>query len=186
MYSSTRVFFAIAAAAIIVFAQDSPTQNKSRSSKSIGGDQQFAMKAAQGGMAEVQLGQLAQKNASNNSVKQFGERMVTDHSNANDQLKGLASQKNITVPISLSAKDQALYRNLSSKTGSDFDKAYITAMLKDHKEDIAEFQQEANSGSDPDIKAWAAKTLPTLQEHLRMAEDCAKQIGISTTTGGER
>jgi putative membrane protein len=186
MHNTMRVLFVAVATAAIAFAQDSPPQSKSRPSKSMGGDHQFMMKAAQGGMAEVQLGQLAQKNASNSSVKQFGERMVTDHSKANDQAKALAGEKNITLPTSLSAKDQALYRNLSGKTGSDFDKAYITAMLKDHKEDIAEFQQEANSGTDPDIKAWAAKTLPTLQEHLRMAEDCAKQLGISTTTGGDQ
>jgi putative membrane protein len=180
----TRVVFAIAASAAVAFSQDDQP-SKSRS-KSMGGDQQFMMKAAQGGMAEVQLGQLAQKNASNSAVKQFGERMVTDHSKANDQAKSLASQKNITLPTSMGSKEQSMYRSLSSKTGNEFDKAYITAMIKDHNEDIAEFQQEANSGNDPDVKAWAAKTLPTLKEHLRMAEDCAKQLGISTTTGGDR
>ncbi len=179
-----RVFLAVAAATAMAFAQDTPAQSRQKSSKSMGGDHQFAMKAAQGGMAEVQLGQLAQKNGSHSCVKQFGERMVTDHSKANDQLKALASQKNITLPTSLSAKDEATYRSLSSKSGSDFDKSYITDMLKDHREDIAEFQQQSNSGTDPDLKAWAAKTLPTLQEHLRMAESCAKQLGISTTTGG--
>ena len=150
------------------------------------GDRHFMEKAAQGGMAEVQLGQLAQKNGSSSCAKQFGQKMASDHSKANDQAKSLAAQRGITLPASMNSKDQSLYRSLSSKTGSDFDKAYITATIKDHNQDIAEFRQEAISGSDPDIKAWAAKTLPTLEEHLRMAEDCAKQLGIASTTGGDR
>ena len=177
-----RALFAIATA--VACAQDAPPPPRS-SGRAIG-DQQFMKKAAEGGIAEVQLGQLAQKNASNSSVKQFGERMVTDHSKANDQARKLGSEKNIALPTSMNSKDQALYRNLSAKTGAEFDKAYITAMIKDHKEDIAEFRREASSGNDPDIKAWAAKTLPVLEEHLRMAEDCAKQLGISTSpTGGD-
>ncbi len=181
--NAVRVFLVGAAVALAAYPQSS---SRSSSSQSMG-DQQFLMKAAQGGMAEVELGQLAEKNASNSSVKQFGQRMVTDHSKANEQAKSLAAQKSITLPASMNSTDQSLYRSLSSKTGSDFDKAYITAMIKDHHEDIAEFQHEANSGTDPDIKAWAAKTLPTLQEHLRMAESCAKQLGISTSpTGGDR
>ena len=170
--------------ASFVYAQG--TQPSSANSNASSQDQQFLMKAAQGGMAEVALGRLAEKNASNSSVKQFGERMVQDHTKANDQAKSLASQKGVTLPASMNSKDEALERTLSSKTGSDFDKAYITAMLKDHKEDIAEFQNEANSGIDRDIKAWASKTLPTLQEHYRMAEGCARQLGISVSTGGDR
>jgi putative membrane protein len=167
------------------FSQDSQTQPRTHSRAP--GDQTFLAKAAEGGMAEVQLGQLAEKNGSSSCVKQFGQRMVADHSKANEIAKSIAVQKSITLPASASAKDQSLYRSLSAKTGSDFDKAYITAMVKDHREDIAEFRQEANSGNDPDIKGWAAKTLPTLEEHLRMAQDCATQLGISTgTTGGDR
>ncbi|MBZ5602132.1 MAG: DUF4142 domain-containing protein [Acidobacteriia bacterium] len=180
-----RVILIGTALALAVNAQDS--QPPAKTSSRAMGDHQFVTKAAQGGMAEVQLGQLAQKNASNSSVQQFGQRMATDHAKANEQLKSLAAQKGITLPSGMDSKDQSLYRSLSSKTGKDFDKAYITAMIKDHNEDIAEFQHEANSGTDPDIKAWAAKTLPTLQEHLRLAESCAKQLGISTTpTGGDR
>ncbi len=175
----------VGAVCVIASAQEPQTQSKRSSTHSMS-DRNFLMKAAEGGMAEVELGQLAAKNASNSSVKQFGQRMVTDHSKANEQAKAIAAQKNVTLPTSMNSKDQATYRNLSSKTGSDFDKAYITDMLKDHREDIAEFRSEANSGTDPDVKAWAAKTLPTLEEHLRMAEDCAKQLGISTTsTGGD-
>jgi putative membrane protein len=180
-----RVVLAVGAATMLpMLAEDTQMPSKNRASARSMGDQQFLKKAAEGGMAEVQLGQLASKNASTGCATEFGQRMVADHSKANDQAKSLAGEKNITLPASPSAKDQSLYRTLSSKTGSDFDKAYIGAMIKDHKEDITEFQQEANSGNDPDIKAWAAKTLPTLQQHLTMAEDCAKQLGISSTTGG--
>ena len=146
-------------------------------------DHTFLKNAAQGGMAEVQLGQLAEKNGSSEAVKQFGRRMVTDHTRMGDEVKSLAATKNVTLPATLNSKDQALYKSLSAKTGSDFDRAYITAMVKDHNHDIAAFQQEANSGSDPDIKSIAARALPTLQEHLRLAEDAAKQLGITTSTG---
>lgn len=179
-----RVILALATAAI-AYPQDTSQTYPQSKTRTMSGDQTFLKKAIEGGMAEVQLGQLAQKNASNSSVKQFGERMVTYHSKANDQAKSLAAQKNITPPTSLNSKDQATYRSLSAKTGAEFDKAYITAMIKDHNEDIAEFRHQANSGTDPDIKAWAAKTLPTLEEHLKMAQDIAKQLGIATTTGGE-
>jgi len=146
-------------------------------------DHTFLKNAAQGGMAEVQLGQLAEKNGSNAAVKQFGQRMVTDHTRMGDEVKSLAATKNVTLPATLNSKDQALYKSLSAKTGSDFDRAYISAMVKDHNHDIADFQQEANSGNDPDIKSLAARARPTLQEHLRLAEDAARQLGMTTSTG---
>ncbi|MGH9559727.1 MAG: DUF4142 domain-containing protein [Bryobacteraceae bacterium] len=149
-------------------------------------DQQFLKKAAQGNMAEVKLGQLAQQNGSNSSVKQFGERMVKDHSRLDGEAKEVAQKRNITLPTTVSEKDQSEYQRLSLKTGNDFDKAYITAMIRDHEKDIAEFQKEAKSGMDPEIKELAAKALPTLREHLQLARDAAKQLGISTNpTGGD-
>jgi putative membrane protein len=137
-------------------------------------DKTFMNKAAQGGMAEVELGQLATEKGQSDDVKKFGQRMVDDHSKANDQLKSLASQKGVTLPTDVSAKDKALKSRLSNMSGSQFDHAYIQAMVKDHKEDIAEFQKEANSGKDSDVKNWASQTLPTLQDHLKMAEQASK------------
>lgn len=134
-------------------------------------------------MAEIQLGQLAQKNASAQVVKQFGHRMVVDHTNLLEQTKSLASSKGIDLPTSPSAKDEATYRNLESKTGDSFDKAYISDMLADHRQDIAKVQHEASAGSDPDIRALATKALPTLKEHLRLAENAARQLGIPTGSG---
>jgi len=182
MRNTIRIAVVLTSAfATLAIGQDS--QSKMHSARSVG-DHQFLTKAAEGGMAEVALGRLAEKSGSNTCVKQFGERMVTDHSKANDQAKSLAAQKNITLPSSMNTKDESTYRSLSSKTGSDFDKAYMSDMIEDHRADIAEFRQEANSGTDPDIKAWASKTLPTLEEHLKLAESCGKQLGV-TTTGGD-
>ncbi len=133
-------------------------------------DNTWINKAAQGGMAEVELGQLAQSKASSNAVKQFGQRMVDDHTKANDELKRIAADKGITLPSGLDAKSQATKDRLSKLSGKEFDHAYMEDMVKDHREDIAEFKKEASSGKDPEVKAFASKTLPTLEEHLKLAE----------------
>ncbi|HSC37010.1 MAG TPA: DUF4142 domain-containing protein, partial [Chitinophagaceae bacterium] len=124
-------------------------------------DASFAVAAADGGMLEVQLGQLAQTNGSSAAIKSFGKEMVADHGKANQELAALAQTKGIVLPTSLSAKHQDTYNDLAAKKGVDFDKAYADLMVSDHKEDIDEFQKEADKGNDPDIKAWAGKTLPT-------------------------
>lgn len=126
----------------------------------------FVMKAASGGMMEVELGKVAQDKAKNQRVKDFGGMMVTDHSSANDELKGIASSKNITLPASVPADEQKHIDMLKSKSGADFDKAYTNMMVEDHKKDIAEFKKAAEKCTDPDIKNFAAKTLPVLEKHL--------------------
>jgi putative membrane protein len=141
-----------------------------------GTDQTFMNKAAQGGMAEVELGKLAETHASNDAVKNFGKRMVTDHSKVNDQLKNIAAKENVTLPTSLDSKDQATLDRLSKLNGADFDRTYIKDMVSDHKTDISEFQRESNRGSDPEVKQFASSTLPILQEHLRLAEDAQNQV----------
>jgi putative membrane protein len=159
-------------------------QSSSNSSAQVSSsDKMFMDKAAQGGMAEVQLGQLATEKAQSDDVKKFGQRMVDDHSKANDQLKSLASQKSVTLPTDLNAKDKALKDRLSKLSGAQFDHAYMQAMVKDHKEDIAEFQKEANRGKDSDVKNWASQTLPTLQDHLKMAEQDSKSASASNSKG---
>ena len=132
----------------------------------------FAVKAASGGMEEVQLGQLAQQKASSQRVKDFGSMMVQDHSAANDELKRLASSKNITLPTSVSNDQQDDINDLSKKSGTDFDKAYMKMMVNDHEKDIKEFEKAGNNLKDADVKNFAMKTLPTLQKHL----DSAKAI----------
>jgi|SRR5579875_3759612 len=140
-------------------------------------DAKFAMKAAQGGMAEVQMGQLAAQKASSPDVKAFGQQMVDDHTKANDQLKSVAQQENMTLPTTLDAKDQALYTKLQGMSGADFDKAYVKAMVKDHQEDIKEFQKESDKGKDPQIKNFASQTLPVLQQHLSKIQSIASNMG---------
>jgi len=142
-------------------------------------DQTFVNKAAQGGQAEVTLGQLASQKASNQKVKDFGQRMVADHGKAGQQLTGIAQKKSITPPSSMTSEDEALYKKLQGMSGSEFDKTYMEAMVKDHQKDIDEFQREADSGKDSDVKAFASQTLPTLREHLKMAQDAAAAVGAS-------
>jgi putative membrane protein len=144
-----------------------------------GSDETFVMKAAHAGMEEVELGKLAVEKASSDEVKKFGQRMVDDHSKANEELKTLAQNKKITLPTDVDAKEKALHDRLMKLSGPDFDRAYLRAMLTDHREDVAEFRKEAKSGNDPDVKAWAAKTLPTLEEHLKLAEQGTKTVGTS-------
>ncbi len=139
-------------------------------------DKKFVMEAAVGGMEEVQLGQLAAQKASDTDVKNFGQKMVDDHSKANDQLKQVASQKGITVPSTLPASKQKEVDHLSKLSGAAFDKAYVSMMVKDHKKDVAEFKKESTKAKDSDVKSFASTTLPTLQDHLKMIEDISAKM----------
>ena len=139
-------------------------------------DKHFIQEAADGGLAEVELGQLAADKASSPEVKQFGERMVKDHSKANDELKEIAAKKGVTLPSSPSKKNEATKERLSKLSGDAFDRAYMSDMVKDHKKDIAEFQRESTSGHDPDVKQFASETLPTLKEHLKQAESVSPKL----------
>lgn len=129
-------------------------------------DAKFAVEAANGGMAEVELGTLAQQKASNPKVKDFGSMMVTDHTKANNEMKALAQTKNITLPTAISSDEQKVKDDLSAKSGNDFDKAYVSNMIDDHKKDIKAFEDASKNCKDPDLKAFAIKTLPTLKMHL--------------------
>ena len=134
-------------------------------------DQDFVMKAAQGGQMEVDLGQLAATKAASNDVKDFGNRMVTDHGKAGDELKSLASQKGMTLPATPSKDEAKTSNDLSKKTGAAFDKAYMSDMVKDHEKDAKEFENATKKVQDPDLKNWATKTLTVVQDHLKMAKD---------------
>jgi len=134
-------------------------------------DQHFVTDAAVGGMAEVELGKLAADKAANADVKKFGQRMADDHGKANDELKSLAQSRQITLPSAIDAKHKATIDRLSKLSGEAFDRAYVEEMLKDHQKDVAAFRTESKSGKDPEVKAWAGKMLPTLEEHLKMVQD---------------
>src|SRR3954467_15601540 len=146
-------------------------------------DQSFAREAAIGGMAEVELGNLAKDKGSNADVKRFGDRMATDHGKANDELKQWAQQKNVTLPTELDAKHKATRDRLTKLSGDAFDKAYMHEMVMDHTHDVAAFKRESTAAKDPDLKAWAGKTLPTLEDHMKMAKDTSAKVGSAGTSG---
>jgi putative membrane protein len=150
--------------------------NTNMSSGHANADSKFVMAAAMGGMMEVELGRAATTRAASDEVKQFGQRMVDDHTKANNDLTQVATQKGITLPTAPDPKHQAEMTKLLSLSGADFDRAYMKMMVKDHQKDVKEFQAEANKGHDADVKGFAAAKLPTLQEHLRMAEDINSRV----------
>ena len=139
-------------------------------------DAKFAVEAANGGLAEVELGQLAQQKAIDSRVKDFGSMMVSDHSKANDQMKTLAKNKGISLPATLSTANQKLKDDLNSKSGKDFDKAYVKAMIEDHKEDIEAFENATKILQDAELKAFAVNTLPVLKKHLDAIEKISQAI----------
>jgi putative membrane protein len=141
-------------------------------------DAAFYQKAAEGGIAEVELGKLAQEKSASQSVKDFGAMMVTDHGAANDKLKAIADRKSVKLPTSPSVSQMATKTKLEVLSGSAFDKSYIKGMVKDHRETIEGFQKEATSGQDPDAKAFATSTLPTLKKHLKQIESIASAQGV--------
>lgn len=136
-------------------------------------DRKFVMEAAMGGMMEVELGRLAVERASSEGVRQFGQRMIDDHTRANQQLMQIASGLGVTPPAALDAKHTAMVAKMARLSGAEFDRAYIKQMVKDHQKMVALFQREAARGMQPDLRGFASQTLPALQEHLQMARSMA-------------
>jgi putative membrane protein len=150
-------------------------------------DHNFVMDAAMGGLMEVELGRIAAQKGASEAVKQFGQRMVDDHSNANQELMSLASSKGMTLPTALDDKHQKDVAKLSAMSGAEFDRAYAKMMLKDHEKDVKEFERQSTRGGDPELRAFATKTLPTLQEHLQMARALPGNEGSgNSNSGGSR
>jgi putative membrane protein len=135
-------------------------------------DEDFIKDAVSGGLMEVELGRYAQQNAKNPRVRNFGAMMVRDHSKANDELKALLTQKNIPVPATMDDKHHDKMTDIQKKTGADFDKDYMKEMVDDHEKDVDKFKKQAENGTDPELKSFAAKTLPVLLMH----QDSAKKI----------
>jgi putative membrane protein len=141
-------------------------------------DRTFVREAAKGGMAEVEMGKLAASKATNPEVKAFGQKMVDDHSKANDQLRQVASGKGMQLPTNLDTKSRAAYNHLEKLSGDAFDRAYVKMMVKDHVQDVAAFDKEAkSSGADSDVQQFASSTLPTLRSHLSMINDINSKMG---------
>ena len=139
-------------------------------------DQEFVTKAGMGGLAEVQMGNLVQPKAANADVKTFAQKMVTDHSAANQELQQLAMAKGVTLPTELAGDHKAALDHLATLSGAALDKAYMQHMVEDHVKDVAEFEKASTTAQDPDVKAFAAKTLPVLQQHLQLAKDTSAKL----------
>ncbi|GEM_PF-441110 len=137
---------------------------------------EFVMEAASGGMMEVELGKIAQQKASSQDVRDFGKMMERDHSKANRELKAIIEKQNITMPTVLIDEHKNKVNALTQLSGSEFDKEYMSFMVEDHKEDIEKFQEAAESEENAEVKGWAQKTLPVLQQHLEHAEEVNKNL----------
>jgi putative membrane protein len=140
----------------------------------------FISHALEGGMAEVQLGQLAQQKSESNDVKQFAQKMVTDHGEMGDKwLKPVAQQMGVNPPKGPSKKDRKAMEKLQGLSGQDFDREYITMMVKDHQKDLKEFKEEANAAQNPNIKQIAEKGSQVIEQHLQLIEQIAKNHNVN-------
>jgi len=179
--SSTLLALSFGAAMTLAAAAQTGMQSGARQNSSMGkqsagtasSDTNFLKRAAAGGLAEVELGQLAVQKASNEQIKQFGKRMIDDHSKANEELKNIAAQEHVTLPSKPDMKDRATRDQLEKLSGAEFDQAYMSDMLKDHKKDLAEFERASKTAKNPAVKSFAEQTLPVLREHLNQAEQIA-------------
>jgi putative membrane protein len=141
-------------------------------------DKIFLRKAAQGGMAEVKLGQLAAEKGSSEEVKTFGQKMVDDHTQLNNEMAPIADSMGVRMPKNLNKEDQAEYDKLSGLSGNDFDMEYLSAMVKDHHKDLREFRAEAASTTDPTLQAAVTKATKVIHEHSVMVDKLAREKGV--------
>jgi putative membrane protein len=171
--------FSLGAAAQTTTTSTNSSSKAAANSRTSNSDRVFIRKAAEGGLAEVELGRLATEKAASPEVKQFGQRMVDDHTKANDQLKQVASDEGVKVPDKLDAKDAATKARLEKLSGHAFDRAYMRDMVADHTKDVSEFRMEAKDAKDPAVKNFATQTLPTLEDHLKDAKSIAPKTATT-------
>lgn len=167
MKAQLRILAAAAAAAILASPLALAAKTKADA---------FMLKAIQGNLSEIKVGQLAQQKGASEGVRHFGAVLEQDHSKANQQAMTAASSMGVTPPAEPSPKEQRIYRHLASLSGSKFDKAFAKAMVKDHKKDIAEFEKEAKTSNSP-ASSYAQAVLPDLKKHLRLAESLERHPG---------
>jgi putative membrane protein len=161
-------------------SMNSPMNNGMSQAQTTAMDKMFVSKAMQGGMAEVQLAQLTLQKSNNEQVKQFAQRMIDDHTKLNDQMKPVAQQLGVSVPDKVSKKDRTTMAKLQPLSGSAYDQAYIKDMVKDHKQDLSEFQTEASSGQDQTVKDAAAQGSKVIAQHLELAQQLAKDQNVAS------
>jgi putative membrane protein len=174
LFTHTRLSFATGlltlalSSAAVCFAADAMVKKA---------DKSFMKDAYQAGLAEIKFAELAGGKTANPDVKAFAAQMATDHAKANDELKALADTKKVELPTDPSLIAQGKLKLADAKSGADFDKAYAADMVSDHEKVVAEFEKESSKAVDPDVKAFATKTLPVLQGHLSMAQDLQNKVG---------
>lgn len=183
-YALISTFAFLLGATGIAYAQSDTNGPQMRASEgAMGGassaDKSFVKTALRGGMAEVELGQLAAQKGSSEDVKQFGQKMVEDHTKLGDQMKEVAGKIGVTPPTMLSPMDKALEVKLKALSGDDFDQAYIKAMVKDHQKDLAEFKKEAGSGTSAEVKNAASQGADVIAEHLSRIQKIAQQHHVA-------
>jgi putative membrane protein len=164
-----RLIPAVAAALVAVASMAAAGRVAAADTGLTPADRDFINKAAQGGMMEVAAGKLAAQRAMDPAVRAFGQKMLTDHTAANDMLKSLAAAKNVPLPDSVAPDERTALGKLEGLNGTQFDKAYSQMMVEDHVTDVGDFEKEVKKAKDPDVKAFAEQTLPTLRHHLMMA-----------------
>jgi len=142
-----------------------------------GGDAGFVEKASAAGLAEVNAGRLAAKHASSPEVKEFAEKMVKDHTKANKELISLANKRGFKVARTMDERHKEMSEKMMKLSGAEFDRTYMTSQVKDHEMAVDLFEKQSKSGRDEELKAWAAKTLPDLKEHLKMAKEIKEKVG---------
>jgi putative membrane protein len=161
-----------------------PEMNAPANGQTTSQDKMFVEDALKGGMAEVQLGQLALQKSSNDDVKQFAQKMVDDHTKLGDQMKSVAQQIGVKTPEGPSKKDKALMAKLQALNGNEFDQAYIKDMVKDHKKDLDDFKMEAQNGSNPQVKDAANQGSQVIAQHLEMIQQIAQKNGSTASNAG--
>jgi putative membrane protein len=154
-------------------AESAPAQNAGFSPAG----KSFIKDASSAGLVEVELGQVARDKGSSQEVKAYGDRMILDHGKANEELKGIAEQKNVKLPLQVERKHVTMIAMLSKLSGPEFDRKYMVSMVKHHARNIARFKKAIRKVKDQDLKAWAAATLPVLQQHLLLAKELAGKLG---------
>jgi putative membrane protein len=175
MFKFAVRFFVLSYTLLISAGAGLSADTKTSNSKLSHEDSEFVTEAAQGGLMEVQLGKLAQDKASNERVKEFGKRMEQDHGRSNTELQKMASDKGIQLSTDLDKKHKSKVDKLAL-SGANFDRQYMQDMISDHKDDIKKFQRASDKGKDGDLKSFASQALPTLKEHLQMAENTSREI----------
>lgn len=172
-----HVIFWTVAVLLAVMPAMAGAADKEKTDKKSGMHKEFMKEAAQGGIFEVKAGELASQRAQDPEVKQFADRMVSDHGKANNELQAIAQSKNISLPTEMGKKHEKHLAKLEKAKAKSFDREYMKLMVKDHEKDVAEFRKaKEKAQGNPELATWVEKTLPVLEEHLQMAQNIQKNL----------